>query len=278
MYRLPIRRARLWRTTALILLLVALSSGVVNAQSPTPTYYAFDSASTGGWPPTAPYTSSAPTAVVIEGVYGSTVSGCTGFDNRYTPANIESKTVYWLNQGRDVITEITPDSACGSLSYYEGLVSTIASYVEAHASNAGNLWAGIMLDEERTFWSGTYAQQLSAFEALNNATANVMVTTPGLSWYFTENQPNDFYPADTNALYGSGWIAPQVYQQTFLNATNYLCTNYNKCTNMVTINSTLSTSWANYAWVTPQVNGYSWSVSYSAWHSGAGWWNEWRPV
>ena len=40
MYRLPIRRARLWRTTALILLLVALSSGVVNAQSPTPTYYA----------------------------------------------------------------------------------------------------------------------------------------------------------------------------------------------------------------------------------------------
>lgn len=276
-----------WLATVAVLMAASLPPDV-RAQNPNPnTYYSYDSASTQGWPPTAPYTVYSPTAVVVEGIYASTLSGCTGYDNRYTPAKIESQTVYWLNNGFDVITEITPYNVpgslvCGTLSDYENVVNSITAYVEAHASTAAPThWAGIMLDEERTFWSGSYSSVLQTFKSLTSYTHNVMSGTPGMSWYFLENQPNDFTLADTYALYtsgGSAWLAPQVYQQTFLNATNQMCSSYNKCVNMVTINSTLSTSWANYSWVVAQVSGSPWYSSYSTWGSGAGWWNEWRPV
>lgn len=259
-------------------ILAFASVSTVDAQSPTPDHYAFDSASTQGWPPSAPHVMFGPTAVVVEGIYGSTVSGCTGYDNRYLPANIEAKMVSWLNSGWPVITEITPRSSCGTLSYYKTLMSQIESYVEAHAPAAApQLWAGIMLDEERTFWSGTYTQQLADFESLNAYTATVMAAAPGMSWYFLENQPNDFYLADTYAVYGNAWLAPQIYQQTFLTATNQLCATYGDCMNMVTIDSQLSTSWSDPAYVTPMESGSPWSSGYAAWKA-PGWWNEWRPV
>jgi len=127
-------RRRVCRAPFIAVLLGGLllaSTLTTEAQSPSPTLYSFDSASTQGWPPTAPYTSTAPSAVVVEGVQAN--AACPGFDNRYTPANIESKTVSWVNSYKPTITEITPETYCGgSLSYYETTISQIVNYVEAH--------------------------------------------------------------------------------------------------------------------------------------------------
>lgn len=286
-------RFRALRRPAIILgviLVVATAlPSTAHAQNPNPwAYYSYDSASTDtSWPPTAPYAAYPPTAVVVEGIYASTSTGCTGVGNRYTPDNIEARTVYWLNQGYDVITEISPYNTtsldCGNLTHYENVISIITSYVETHAASTyPSHWAGFMLDEETSFWkplNWTYSTQLQTFESLSSYTASVMDGTSGMSWYFDENQPNEFYTADTYALYTSGaqaWLAPQVYEQTFLDAVNQLCAAHsNECTNMVTVNSTKAGDWGNYAWVVAQVSGAPWSNYY--WASGGAFWNEWRP-
>lgn len=253
--------------------LLSASTLTAAAQSPSPTLYSFDSASTQGWPPTAPYTSTAPSAVVVEGVQAN--AACPGFDNRYTPSNIESKTVYWVNSYKPTITEITPETYCGgSLSYYETTISQIENFVESHASaNVGTYWGGIMLDEEPG-----YGLSVADLEALNSYVYGLMINTPGLSFYYTENQPNGWVTSQYNAIIGNSYPAPQAYTSSMVAAINSECSTYGKCLNQVTINSQYTTSWGNPSWVLPQVNGNPWSVSYSAWGSGAGWWNEWRAV
>lgn len=271
----------------LFLTLTSAFPSTAHAQSPNPwAYYSYDSASTDtSWPPTAPDAAYPPTAVVVEGIYASTSTGCTGLGNRYTPDSIESRTVYWLNKGYDVATEISPQDnsslVCGNLTHYENVINLIASYVVANApANYQTHWAGFMMDEERSFWGSSYSSQLQDFETLNSYLASRMAQVNGMAWYFDENQPNDFYTSDTHALYTSGaqaWLAPQVYQQSFLDAVNLLCADYsNECKNMVTVKSTLSGNWGNYTWVVAQVSGTPWYDDY--WASGGYFWNEWRPV
>lgn len=266
-------RRRLRATVALIFTasLLVSSAARVGAQSPSPTVYSFDSASTQGWPPTARNTTTAPSAVVVEGVGAN--AACPGFDNRYTPANIESKTAYWVNNAKQTITEITPETVCsGSLTYYKNTISAIVNYVEAHASaNVGTYWGGIMLDEEPG-----YGLSASSLESLNSYVDSLMSGTPGISWYYTEDQPNGWGLSTYNAILASSYPAPQVYTSSMLGAVNSECSTYSKCLNLVTIDSAFTTSWGNPSWVLPQVNGTPWEVSY--WNHGASWWNEWRAV
>lgn len=254
--------------------LLAPTPPAAKAQSPSPTLYAYDSASTQGWPPTAPNTSTSPSAVVVEGI--GTNDACPGFDGRYKVSTIESKTVYWVNNHKPTITEVTPETSCGgTLSHYESVISTIVNYVEAHASsNVGTYWGGMMLDEEPG-----YGFSASVLETLNAYVRNLMAGEPGISFYYTEDQPNGWGASVYNAIVVGSWTAPQVYSSLMLNAVNVSCATYGECSNEVTIDTQLSpTTWGKASWVLPQVNGYPWEVSYAAWGSGAGWWNEWRPV
>ena len=212
-----------------------------------------------------------PQAVVVEGL-GASLGNCP--NNNYTEAKIESQTVAWINSVTPTVTEITPQAYCASLSAYESLISRIVSYVESYASNPGNQWAGIMLDEEPG-----YEFSASSLEALNNYVSRVMASTPGMSWFFLEDQPNGWTLSTYNAILdaGSGWPAPQVYSSSMLSAVNGECSTYGKCTNLVTVGNLSSISpWNDPNYTLPKVNGAAWSTSYSSWLPYLGWWNGYR--
>jgi hypothetical protein len=178
-----------------------------------------------------------------------------------------------VNGFTNTITEISPQSYCASLSAYEGLINRIVTYVESHATaNAPQFWAGIMLDEEPGF--GFSAANL---ESLNTYVFNLMFDTPGMSFFFLENQPNGWGLSTYNAILGSGWPAPQVYSSSMRTAVNSECSTYGKCTNLVTVGN-LSTigSWSDPEYTLPRVNGSAWSTTYYDWNPGQGWWNGYR--
>jgi hypothetical protein len=109
----------------------------------------------------------------------------------YTLADVETKTVTFINMPNNTITEISPQSGCGTISQYETLISSLVSYVNSHATNPGYRWGGIMLDEEAGSASDCGAQgwgfTAGQLQTLNNWLANYMVYTPGGEWYYTED-------------------------------------------------------------------------------------------
>jgi hypothetical protein len=194
-----------WRALTLaplaigLVALAALAGGDAMAQSPAPNAYFLD------WAP-GNHTST---------TNGLQVEGLGGINCSYSQSSVESATVYDLNTRRQAtITEISPQSVCGSISQYESLVNNITNYVEHYAAtHTANLWGGFMLDEEPGF-GFSYSQLVT----LNTYTANRLVSTPGITWWY-ENQGNcsgcwtqaqydnlTYYPGKY-----SGNAAPQVY-------------------------------------------------------------------
>lgn len=254
------------RWTAVVLVVALLLAGLpaaAFAQSPSPGWYAFDSRPGNGFPPTAPYASHAPNAVVVEGL-GSL--GCSG--SYFSQVQIQSQTVSWINSGVQTITEISPQAYWGSLSQYYNLLIGIESYVETYGSNPGRYWGGFMLDEEPNF-------DFSATDliTLNKDAENIMSGTPGGSWVFTEDQPNGWSLSTYNQILQNTWAAPQVYTSPMLNAANNECSTYSQCVNMVTIESQWPYPWDDYLQIIPQVNGSPMYLGY--WGSGY-WFNEFR--
>ena len=45
-----------------------------------------------------------------------------------------------------------------------------------------------------------------------------MNASPGLSWYFTENQPNGWILSTYNSIVAGSWLAPQVYSSSMAGA------------------------------------------------------------
>ncbi len=230
-----------------------------SAQSPAPASKMLDSRPGNGWPPGAG-------AAVVEGL--GSIGGCA-----YSESSIESQTVSWINQGHWVITEITPQAACGSISAYESLLVRIRNYVETNAKAPGSHWAGFMLDEESGY--GFTAAQLTTF---NRYVETAMVTTAGMSWYFTEDFPNgsngDWTLAQWDALLASSWPAPQVYNSYMVSFTNSECSIYGNCTNAVTVDSQFPSPWNDPGWVSAQTKGPSWSSAW--WNAGLHWYNLYR--
>jgi hypothetical protein len=260
-----IRRALVAAAATLSILVFSVDG--VWAQSPSPTYYMFDSHAGGSFPPNAPYTSGIPGAIVIEGL-GSAVN-CNGL--HYSQSQIETSAVSWMNAAYNVVIEITPQSYCGTVAQYESEFSGIESYVEAHASNAGYYWGGFMLDEEPG-----YGFSVASIEAMNAYVSNLMGGTPGMSWWFTENQPTNWSGglASYNGVIAGSWPAPQAYNDNFVAAINGECTTYGVCVNLVTIESQFSYPWNDH-WVTvPKVSGTPWRTNY--WASAYYWFNEFR--
>src|SRR5262249_52873879 len=124
---------RLAALAAVVLATLVTAAGAV-AQTPAPASKMLDSRPGNGWPPGAG-------AAVVEGL--GSIGGCA-----YSESSIEQQTVSWLNQGHWVVTEITPQSACGTIAAYEALLLRIRNYVEAKATSPGDHWGGFMLDEE----------------------------------------------------------------------------------------------------------------------------------
>lgn len=255
------RRARLSGLVLLSLVVVGLLAfvGGAAAQSPAPAHEMEDSRPGNGWP---------------TGAGSAVVEGLGSLSCSYSSSSIQSQTVSWVNAGHWVSTEITPQSTCGSISQYESLLNGIKNYVEANATNPGSHWAGFMLDEE----SG-YGFTVSQLETLNSYVESIMVNTPGMSWYFTEDFPNgsggDWNLAQWNGVLMNSWPAPQIYNSYMITFENNECSTYGNCTNNVTIDSQEAYPWNDSTWVPAQINGTPWSTSY--WNSSYYWYNMWRP-
>ena len=244
--------ARLAGAVAIAAAVIACSAGTAGAQSPTPTLHMKDVAPGGAFP-------SGANAVVVEGLGAL---GCA-----YSQSSIQTATVSFLNNGRKTVTEISPQSYCGSVASYESLLNGIKNYVEGHANNPGTYWAGFMLDEEPGF--GFSSSQL---KTLNNYTENIMVNTPGLSWYFQEDQPNGWVLSTYNNLLGYSWPAPQVYTGSMASAVNGECSSYGNCTNLVTFWAGAPSPYNSLSYTLSHVNGTPWDIASGYWGSGY-WYN-----
>jgi hypothetical protein len=264
------RRARAAVVVATSVAFTLAKPGLILGQSPNPAWYMYDSRPYNGQPPIYPGEPTNPHAYVVEGLG----AGQCGTSTLYTEAKIEGQTVNWVNASQNTVTEITPQATCASLATYEAEMDRIVDYVEAHAAaKAPQYWAGLMIDEEPGF-SFTASQ----LESLNNHHAVKMGGTPGLSWFFLEDQPNGWVLATYNAILnaGAGWPAPQVYSQSMANAVNSECSTYSQCRNLVTVWTAATPSWNDPEYTYPRVNGPSWYTSYSSWFPGDGWWNGYR--
>jgi hypothetical protein len=216
----------------LLLILGAAPVQRVVAQSPDPTYYMFDLHAGDSFPPNAPYTTWPPQALVIEGL--GSAAYCTGL--HYSQSQIETSAVSWINASYNVVIELSPQTVCGTLAQYESELSGITTYVEAHAHNPGFYWGGFMLDEEPLF-----GFSVASLKSLGTYTHDLMVGTPGGSWWFTEDQPTNWGGlANYNAIIWSSYPAPHAYNTNFVSAINSECSTYGKCENLGTIWSTTS--------------------------------------
>lgn len=268
-HRLGVKRimsTRLLRGLAVVTLVVgtvAFVAGTAQAQSPTPNWYMMDTPPRGPFPPEAPYQTHTANAVVVFG-WGS----LTCVSAPYTQINIENSTTYWMTHGDQVVTNLNPQSACsgGSIAPYETEIHAIEQDVESKGTDPGRYWGGFMLDEEPGY--GFTKTQL---ESLNSYVNSLMSGTPGLSWYFTEDQPNGWDLSTYHQIVTGSWLAPQVYTTSMLAAVNTGCSIYSMCENDVTVSANTGATWGDYRTVTGEVNGTPWYNS--VWGSGY-WCNE----
>jgi hypothetical protein len=204
------------------------------------------------------------------GTPGKVVEGLGLGSCLFSVSRVETATVNSLNKSYRTVTEISPQSYCGGIAGYKSKIRAIYNYVEAHTARAAAYWAGFMLDEEPGF--GFSASQL---ENLNGYVASLMNASPGLSWYFTENQPNGWSLSAYNSIVAGSWLAPQVYSTSMANAVNAECSTYGRCMNDVTVDGVASAPWNSPAHVTGLISGSSWRVG--AWGARR-FCNIWVPV
>jgi hypothetical protein len=240
----------LWATTA-------VAAPAARAQSSSITRFMFDFAPGRAFP--------AYTGKVVEGLG---LGSCL-----YSVAQTETATVASLNRSWRTVTEISPQSYCvgAGIRSYEVRIHSIYSYVETHTSHAAAYWGGFMLDEEPGF--GFSAGQL---EVLNQYVAALMNRSPGVSWYFTENQPNGWNLATYNNIVAGSWLAPQIYSSSMASAVNAECRTYGKCMNDVTVDGVGFYPWYSVSYVTGLILGSPWRVA--AWGPGRRYCNIWVPV
>lgn len=173
-----------------------------DAQSPFPNGHFLDVPPGSGYP---------------NGWQGVIVEGLGQINCYYSTSSVETSTVNFVQMPNNTITEISPQSVCGTISQYETLISNIIQYVNAHASNAGSRWAGIMLDEEAGSASDCgpsgFGFSASQLQTLNNYAANAFSSTPGAEWFFTQDAvPTGCWNESTyeNVISLSN-AAPQIY-------------------------------------------------------------------
>jgi len=159
--------------------------------------------------------------IVVEGLLyevegGPTPPGCG------TPSAGEAAqaTVYWLQQGFQVWTEVSLYAPCGkTISQFQNDIAGILSYVVNNAPS-GSLyrWHGFMLDEESA-WGFTVDELVS----LNGWMANVMVLfTEPPNWFSTESfsGQGDWAQNEFNGITYASYPAPQIATDYMAQLTN----------------------------------------------------------
>ncbi|HEY6791781.1 MAG TPA: hypothetical protein VI365_31145, partial [Trebonia sp.] len=180
----------------------------------------------------------------------------------YSLSSVEQDTVSDIEHGYVTATEITPQVGCGTISQYETWIHDLISYVENPSTDTGNpsnYWAGIMLDEEL----GTaFGYDSANYEALNIVTGNDLnADAPGVSWYFTEDPPEDWDVSTYYAIISGSWPAPQIYNTSDVDTTNTTCSRYGECTNLVTVWATgPNAGFTSDSNVTGMINGSAWGT------------------
>lgn len=254
------RAARIFTALTLgVAVITAMQTADAWAQSPGYSVKMRDFAPGSGYPGTS--------AKVVEGLG---MGSCL-----YSASQIETATARSINNSYRTVTEISPQPYCvtNGVASYESKIHSIYGYVESHTSRAGTYWAGFMLDEEPGF--GFSASKL---ETLNSYVGQLMNASPGVSWYFTENQPNGWYLSTYNNIVRGSWLAPQVYSYSMANAVNAECSTYGRCFNDVTVDGVASYPWNSPGWVTGLIRGAAWYANASAWGSTRRFCNIWVPV
>ena len=169
-------------------------------------------------------------------------------------------TVNSINAGFNTITEITPQSYCGTLSQYATMIADITYIVNASAPNATSLWGGIMVDEEPGYASFSWYTQF-------NSTLNTdMLSSPGIEWWFNEIGACNmgcWSQSEYDQLLGSSYPAPQIYNQNFANYYNASGYTYQ----LVTYWPAIQTSFANLSTAVDAVGGTTYSQSGTYWYN-----------
>lgn len=154
--------------------------------------------------------------LVVEGL-GAGLGGCD-----YSLDLIAYITIVSINSGQRTVTEISPQSDCSPVVQdWKNVVLQLVTNVMNSAPNAPTLWGGIMLDEEDDFWE-TYPGSIAAYWELNAAVEALMMTVPGIPWYYTENfTGEDVWSAAEFDLITRGSVpAPQIATQYMVDVTN----------------------------------------------------------
>jgi hypothetical protein len=223
------------------------------AQSPSPNATFLD------WAPATYNTSSTGTVVEALGM-----GSCS-----YTLASAETATVKYINNSKPVITEITPQSGCASLSSYESMITSLVNYVIAHASKASTWWGGVMLDEEPNF-----GFTVANLESLNNFAVNeVTAHVGGTAYLFLEDATwsGAWNQSQWDAIVNIGEPTPQVYNSYMVSIVNNDSLGYN----LVTWTSTAESPFNTESYTVGQIHGgpyFNTFGSSSSWY----WVNRWQ--
>ena len=197
------------------------------------------------------------------GTPGIVVEALGMFSCSYSLSSAESATVNFINSGSATITEISPQSGCGSLSQYESGFASIASYVEAHAPHYSTLWGGIMVDEEPS-WGFTVSQLIS----MNSSLASTMANVPGIPWWYAENATwsgawsqtdyDHIQNASTTSTANAAESCPQIYNSYMVGIAN----NSGSYGMMVTWNGNAQYPFNSETYADGQINGWPYNQQF----------------
>lgn len=201
----------------------------------------------------------------------------------YTSSAVVNKAIGWIDQGLQVIIEISPEAGCGGIVTYELMVSyydgTILNVVGSTRYN--RYYGGIMVDEETDY--GFSANTLINFD--NNLfytgrlAGRKLFSECADNGAWTQGQFNaiDAGTAVGNSTYKADWIpAPQIYNQVMA---NYQNTALNEGAATQTLVTTTETEpglgyWNNYTNAVNAIGGAPWE--FPTW-GPSGWENRWQP-
>lgn len=183
-----------------------IGTGFGSAQSPSPTN------TFGNVAPGVTSVPSGSSGIVVEGLGGG---ACY-----YSASSVETSTVYWLDNYWPTWTEISPQAGCKTVAGYESEVDAIVYDVEhSGAPSIGSNWLGIMVDEE-----SAYGFTPSQLETLNEYIASSLSSTPGITWWATENfsGAGDWSQAEFDSITYNSAPADQISTSYMVSLTNGL--------------------------------------------------------
>lgn len=233
---------------------VAGPASLAFAQSPKPNHRFLD------WRPSVFKTKSSQ-GVVVEGV-GS--GRCA-----YSFSSIEKATLRYVKAKKPVWTELSPQSACASLSSYKSMIRSLDHYVESKApSRAHTYWAGLMLDEEPNF-----GFSVSSLISLNKYAVAHTGRLPGVTFVSTEDATWSGAWSQRqydNIVHGT-LAAPQVYNSYMVRITN----NSHQGENLVTVNPAMPHPFNSASYVLGKIKGHPYQEPFAS-KQEVNWYNVWQ--